>query len=127
MGCEGCETCLTPQAYLCLTRLQEARRSRAQWHLVLDFLKQQAGERLNLEKVVFQGQCNHPNVVPYYTQWWEGPGSLGQLKYYSCAVCEAKVKPDKLLPIYERAKQEREALPEGGGDPEAVERPTQHA
>jgi hypothetical protein len=127
VGCAGCETCLTPKAFYRLTKLQEALRNRAQWHLVLDFIKQQAGERIQLERAVFQSLCNHPNVVPYYTQWWEGPGSLGQLKYYRCAVCEAKVKPDELIPIYERAKREREALPPGGGDSEAVERPTQRA
>ncbi len=128
MGCEGCETCLIPKAFLCLSRLQAARRNRGQWHLVLYFLKQQAGERLDLERAVFQSHCNHPNVVPYYTQWWDGTGSQGELKYYHCAVCETRVKPDELLPIYERAKREREALPKGGdntlSNAEAAARPT---
>ena len=54
-----------------MSRLQAAWRNRGQWHLVLDFLKQQAGERVDLERAVFQSHCNHPNVVPYSTQWWD--------------------------------------------------------
>ncbi len=107
MGCKGCATFLTPEAFICFSRLQETRRNLAQWHQVLDFLKQQAGERLDLERAIFQDHCNHPNVTQYYVQWWHWRGSLGELEYYRCAVCETKVKPDELL---QRVKRERETL-----------------
>ena len=108
---------MTPRAFLCLSRLQAARGNRAQWHLILDFLKQQAKERLDLEKAVFQSHCNHPNVVPYYVRWWHRTGSLGDLDHYRCAVCDSSVKHDELLQIYERVKRERETLSTGGGRP----------
>ncbi len=66
---------------------------------------------MDLEKALFQDHCNHQNVTVYDVQWWHWRGSLGELEYYRCAVCETKVKPDKLLCTYERAKREREALP----------------
>ncbi len=53
-----------PQS-LPLSWLQAAWRNRAQWHIVLDFLKQQAGERLDLEKAVFKDHCNHPNDITF--------------------------------------------------------------
>ncbi len=103
--CEGCERCLTPTAWRHFLKLGEACEAGIHLSEVIWFLTLQAEGRLGLARVVLTHHCNHPNMIPYYSQWWLGerlPDS------YFCCVCRDTLRPHRFLATYERTKRERE-------------------
>ncbi len=86
-------------------------------NLVIEFLTQQAEEKLGLARAVFRHHCNHSNVIPYYSEWWRRERLPD---YYHCSVCQYIFQPHELLADYESTKREREVT-QGGEDAPAGE------
>ncbi len=84
--------CLTPTAFKYFCRLKEAYQARVQWNKAVKYLRQQGEERLELEKNFFLLNCNHPSVIPHYSEWWERDWFRGS--GYWCCVCQYKLKLD---------------------------------
>jgi hypothetical protein len=125
--CEGCERCLTPTAWRHLQRLGEAKEAKNQLHRIVRFLEQQFEVRIGLAKTVLDHHCNHPNVIPHYSEWWR-EGRLPD--NYFCRVCRVSLSPQELLTTYERTRREREVTRGGETAPtgeETSERPTRRA
>ncbi len=104
--CEGCE-----RHFL---RHREVCEARNHLNLVIEFLKQQAEGKLGLARAVLTHHCNHPNVIPYYPEWWRGETLPDN---YFCSVCRDTLQPQELLATYEQTKRELEVAPGGGGQP----------
>ncbi len=81
-------------------RLNGAYQARAKW--------KQGEERLEVEKNLFRVHCNHLNLIPHYSEWWERNRLRGTLTGSWCCVCQNKLKQDKLLAEYECTKREQE-------------------
>ncbi len=84
----GCATCLTHRAWLAFNRLKQAHKTQAEFIKAIQFLEDQANRGLEEEKQLFRLSCNHPNVIPHWSEWWREGGQAGVLTgFWRCVCC----------------------------------------